>query len=194
VVGGGRVVKWAVSDLQELILHMHDLAALDAKRYPPPPKVPDLFDMLAAVDPADQRPWSEQTRRVYTTMNGTRVICTSMPFPLDSWRNRHDFTQLARFLGVDPLYATKCVEQECYRARLTPKAGEGHLPVCIDTLTACWGKRVPQDDLLWQILLHDQVTTFQSGIAARDIAALDKIQKAKAENKESQSEAPHRAV
>src|SRR5690606_34611000 len=55
--------------------------------------------------------------RLYRTPGGYRAIVTSHTIPPKSDESR----QLLTALGSDPLYVRLCEQQECYRARLTPK-------------------------------------------------------------------------
>lgn len=156
--GDRRYDKWAVRDTQQVVHYLHDLAALDADR------------ARGQVIVEGQKPeplpflWSQQTWKVYSTQGGTRVICTSMPFPLNTRDNVHEFLTLSRFLGVDPIYAEKCCEQQCYRARLSPKYN-GDEPVCSHVATS-WKDTAPHPDVAEQLGLHDDFTSFQWALAS----------------------------
>lgn len=155
--GEYRFNKWAVRDSQQVIDYLHDLRALDSERLQS-----RLF--IDGVEP-DPLPflWSEQTWKIYSTQGGVRVICTSMPFPLTSFDSAQEFIKLCRFLGVDPIYAEKCREQQCYRARLTPKYA-GDEPVCEHVITL-WKDEPPLAELAGQVELHDDVTGYNSRLS-----------------------------
>lgn len=55
---------------------------------------------------------------VYETYNGFRAIVTGRDFQADS----ADTKRMFRDFQVDPTYAYFCLRQQCFRARLTPKA------------------------------------------------------------------------
>ena len=55
--------------------------------------------------------------RVYRTHNGWRIMLTGNNLAPDSERMK----QLFAALHADPLYASMCERQQCWRARLTPK-------------------------------------------------------------------------
>jgi hypothetical protein len=143
-----RLNKWAVRDSQEVIGRLHDLAYLD-KRLDA-----DSDDILAEIcEEAGKREfaWAKQSWRIYTTRNGCRVICSSWPCSPDY----HQFIPLCQFLGVDGRYAQKCLEQKCYRARLTRKPDE------VDMAPVRFVGQVWTDDihpeLANQITLHDAI-------------------------------------
>ena len=56
--------------------------------------------------------------RVYRTLLGYRVLLTSQTVPVSEARS----IDLLQQLGSDELYVSLCRSQDCYRARLTPKA------------------------------------------------------------------------
>lgn len=143
--GVARLNKWKCGGLQHLMHYMQDLAYLDGNN--------------------TENRWSDQTWRVYTTANGARVICTSKPFPLEDRQNCIAFGRLCGFLQGDPLYCQKCMEQKCYRARLTPKAHEYDRPVCCYGGTL-WEEREAHPDLVRQLALHDAVTSYVGGTIA----------------------------
>jgi hypothetical protein len=63
--------------------------------------------------------------RVYRTPAGLRILVTHQPFEPDGPAVR----DLFKALGVDPLYAKMCFNQQCFRARVSPKPwriGIGH--------------------------------------------------------------------
>jgi hypothetical protein len=140
-----RFNKWGVANIHQLLGYLHDLAALEARMEP-------VFK------------WSEQTWKVYTTTNGARVIMTSAPFPLNHLWRRDSFRQLCAFLGADPIYSHICLEQQCYRARLSPKSGwlPGEFlgwPVCFPAITL-WPPGYVHPDLRAQLIMHDQVSRY----------------------------------
>lgn len=151
--GDRRLNKWcAHRNLQDVIDCFQDLAALDAHRTPSPLATDDpLQDILRDDQPTFL--WSQQTWRLYATPNGCRAVCTSMPFPLD-WRAAQEFRSLAKFLGADPLYCQKCIEQKCYRARLTSKRLDA---VAASFAAGLWGRPVVHPDLQAVLALHDLV-------------------------------------
>lgn len=152
--GDRRYNKWAVRDTQQVIHFFHDIAALDEER-----RRGQL--VIEGIEP-EPLPflWAEQIWKVYSTQGGTRVICTSLPFSLGTHENAAEFMALCRFLGVDPIYAEKCREQQCYRARLSPKYS-GDNPVCNHVATL-WRDEPPHPALRAQIELHDEVTSYWS--------------------------------
>jgi hypothetical protein len=154
-----RYNKWAVANIHQLIGYMHDLGALDAWRYQD-----NHDDLFAGME--EKYLWSEQTWEISTTRNGARVICKSMPFPLDGWSERAQFLALCRFLGADPIYTQKCVEQRCYRARLTPKYSGDTNPVCMSLHKTLWVEREPHPELKAQLDMHHQVSSYQPPMKA----------------------------
>jgi hypothetical protein len=149
--------KWVTSKLHQLIGHMHDVAWLDGKRKAKHkstaiPNVLDGFEQPPVIE------WAKQTWEVYTTEHGARVILKSQPFPLDDRQNRSAFRASAQFLSADPIYTHKCIEQQCYRARLTPKAKEDCQPVCCSTNLQLWTISNPHPDIAAQYALHAEVT------------------------------------
>lgn len=64
--------------------------------------------------------------RVYETRAGFRVILNTSH--LDPASNA--FLAFSRKLRADPLYASLCKRQRCFRARLTPKPYRMRIPVC----------------------------------------------------------------
>lgn len=74
--------------------------------------------------------------RIYRTRGGLRYLFTHAPLPVDD-----DAIALLRRLGSDRLYVRLCRNQNCYRARLTPKPFrigcgriEGHYPYATPAL------------------------------------------------------------
>jgi len=63
--------------------------------------------------------------RVYRTPNGFRVLRTDAEVAAGS----PEAEALLRELGNDPLYASLCKRQECFRARLGPKPYRAQLPL-----------------------------------------------------------------
>ncbi len=55
--------------------------------------------------------------RVYRTPAGLRVLVTHRPFD----PNEPAVRELFAALGVDPVYARMCLNQQCFRARVSPK-------------------------------------------------------------------------
>ena len=70
---------------------------------------------------AEVQRWAERHPdlgvRVYRTRAGLRCLITNQPFD----PTRRETEALMQELGCDPLYVKLCREQECFRARLTPK-------------------------------------------------------------------------
>lgn len=64
---------------------------------------------------AAERP--EWAFRVYRTPAGLRVLVTHRPFDPNDPAVRELFADL----GVDPVYARMCLNQQCFRARVSPK-------------------------------------------------------------------------
>ena len=56
--------------------------------------------------------------RVYRTLHGYRILLTSQTVPASEAKS----IELLEKLGSDKLYVSLCRSQDCYRARLTPKA------------------------------------------------------------------------
>jgi hypothetical protein len=56
--------------------------------------------------------------RIYRTLLGYRVVLTSQTVPTSEASS----VELLKKLGSDKLYVSLCQSQDCYRARLTPKA------------------------------------------------------------------------
>ena len=61
--------------------------------------------------------WKGNAYRVYETHSGFRIFITNKYFNPVS----NDSKRLLQLLKSDELYSRACGEQECYRARLTPK-------------------------------------------------------------------------
>lgn len=133
-----RYNKWAVENTDQLVGFMQDMAAVEART---------------------TTKWSGETWRLYRTIHGARLICISRPFPLDSHWARDDFWNLSKFLGADPLYTQKCIEQRCYRARLTPKShDESQVAIYSATL---WDYRTqPHPEIAAALTLHDEVAGY----------------------------------
>jgi hypothetical protein len=55
--------------------------------------------------------------RLYRTANGYRCLVTSQTFQPTS----NESTDLMKRFGADPMYVRLCREQECFRARISPK-------------------------------------------------------------------------
>lgn len=96
-------------NLQELCNNVNELHLLDAE-------LPDLYRKLKLAD---------QSYRIYRTMNGWRVLCTSAELPFDTgFRFRsdsryHNAVAVLRFLRSDPEYVKLCRFRKYYSARLT---------------------------------------------------------------------------
>ncbi|MEM7456674.1 MAG: hypothetical protein AAF456_20180 [Planctomycetota bacterium] len=78
------------------------------------PEGTDLAGTLKQIVASD----SSLRLRLYRTMMGFRVLVTSRLIPATSPEAR----DLLVRMGADRLYASLCRTQDCYRARLTPKA------------------------------------------------------------------------
>jgi hypothetical protein len=63
--------------------------------------------------------------RIYRTLNGFRVLVANQPMLPDSPRSQ----QLLAEFDTDPLYVRMCKNQQCFRARLTPKAWRCQIPM-----------------------------------------------------------------
>ncbi len=61
---------------------------------------------------------SQMGLRVYRTLRGYRVALTNQTVPASESKS----IELLKQLGSDKLYVSLCKSQDCYRARLTPKA------------------------------------------------------------------------
>jgi hypothetical protein len=133
-----RLNKWAVDDIHQVVAYMQDMAALEQRT---------------------NTKWSKETWKLYRTIHGARLICISRPLPLDVYRAQGDFRHLCQFLGADPLYTQKCIEQRCYRARLTPKShDESEVAVWVATL---WDYRTqPHPEIAAALSLHDEVAGY----------------------------------
>jgi hypothetical protein len=82
----------------------------------PPPVDPESAVEQSILATAQQHP--ELGFRIYRTRNGFRVVVSNQPIIAPS-------AQAQELLGqfqADPLYVRMCKNQECFRARLTPKA------------------------------------------------------------------------
>ena len=64
---------------------------------------------------------SQMRLRVYRTLLGYRVVLTNQTVLASESKS----IQLLKDLGSDKLYVSLCRSQDCYRARLTPKAWRG---------------------------------------------------------------------
>lgn len=76
-----------------------------------------IFQSLSVLDTLAGSDFREQSYRVYTTLAGYRIICTSKPIDVNTLS-----LSLLRFLWSDPRYAVMCERDHNFRARLTPKA------------------------------------------------------------------------
>lgn len=106
----------------------------------------DMFDRIYDSHVRDES-W-----RIYETQFGWRAICTSRTF------EPHWLAQdVLRFVRSDPSYMKRCMDQKCFRARLTPM--QLHIPkaqpVC--RLIEEIGDQV-LPELAEQIRLHDELT------------------------------------
>jgi hypothetical protein len=115
------------------VLNARDLMFVDIDFQTARPKRVGLFARLfgqrAPSAPADNgdaglatvRAWSEKnpdfTLRLYRTANGWRVAIIDRVMCADSELARNILAEL----GSDPLYRRLCEQQQCFRARLTPK-------------------------------------------------------------------------
>lgn len=77
---------------------------------------------------AEVQAWADRHReldlRVYRTRAGLRALITNQVFE----PAHPEAEQLMRELNADPLYIKLCRQQECFRARLTPKHWRCELP------------------------------------------------------------------
>ena len=117
-----------------LILNTRDLMFIDVDLPPPKPANPlsifaTLFGGKPAVpaDPADElmeeirgvaQQYADLGFRVYRTFNGFRIMVANRQISPESSLSQE---LLSRFRS-DPLYVRMCKNQQCFRARLTPKA------------------------------------------------------------------------
>lgn len=128
-------------DVEEVIEGLDDLAILDN----------ELLEHHIKVQ------FAQQSFRVYRTHSGCRVICTSLCFPHPGLFG-YAAKRFMQFLKSDPQYIALCDDQDCYRARLTPKPwrdnGNGG-NVC--RLEEAIGVAV-HPDLEMQLALHDEMT------------------------------------
>ena len=58
---------------------------------------------------------------VYETFAGLRFVITNRIYSMDKLDDLTEMSQLFTALEVDPLYKHLCHQQQCFRARLTPK-------------------------------------------------------------------------
>lgn len=79
-----------------------------------PPKQVMASDVKKVAQAPDLRGLSF---RVYETAAGIRIIILGRYFPPKDRR----LAAIRKDINCDPLYASLCVKQDCYRARLTPK-------------------------------------------------------------------------
>jgi hypothetical protein len=119
-----------------LVLNTRDLVFIDVD-FPPRPaesiKLPKFLSKLFGAstdDPPDpvattENSITEAARqhpdlgfRVYRTRNGFRVIVNNRPIEANS----RQAADLLHQFSADPLYVRMCKNQDCFRARLTPKA------------------------------------------------------------------------
>lgn len=116
-----------------LVLNTRDLMFIDVDFPPLRPTIPmpgflrKLFGQPEPVRPEDRMldnirsaasHHPELSFRLYRTRNGYRVMVVSRPISAQSDEAR----QLLNEFNADPLYRRMCKNQECFRARLTPKA------------------------------------------------------------------------
>lgn len=120
-----------------LILNTRDLMFIDVDFPPSRPQPLPGFLMKLLGQPAPQDPEAsvgEKIRsaarnnrglgfRIYRTKNGFRVMVLSRPIRAESDESR----RLLDAFDADPLYRRMCKNQDCFRARLTPKAWRCHL-------------------------------------------------------------------
>ena len=117
-----------------LILNTRDLMFIDVDIPQPPSQGPfaffkNLFGGKKSPPPADPAAdlfariretamqHGETGFRVYRTHSGFRLMVTNEQFPADSSRAQ----LFLREFQADPLYVRMCKNQQCFRARLTPK-------------------------------------------------------------------------
>ena len=118
-----------------LVLNTTDVLFADIDKPVPRMRLP-LFSWLARLfgsKPADEIDFERQLikkierlvqtdsqmgLRVYRTLRGYRVVLTNQTVPATESKS----IQLLKKLGSDRLYVSLCKSQDCYRARLTPKA------------------------------------------------------------------------
>jgi len=84
-------------------------------RNPTPTLSPEERGVEAVTAWAAQRP--DLSLRIYRTFAGLRCLITNNIFEPGS----SDAINILSSLGSDPLYARLCQQQQCFRARLTPK-------------------------------------------------------------------------
>lgn len=89
------------------------LGGLFKKKDTRPPKE-QIFEMVRNL--ATTR-YKDLGFRIYETFQGARVIVLGKDFD----PRAHEAGQFMNDFNTDPLYATLCQKQGCYRARLTPK-------------------------------------------------------------------------
>ncbi len=124
-----------------LILNTRDLMFIDIDLPPQPP--PSPWGLIAKwfgkreqvqADPAEAATAKIRTTasrfgdlgfRVYRTLNGFRVLVANQPMLPDSPRSQ----ELLAAFDTDPLYVRMCKNQQCFRARLTPKAWRCKIPM-----------------------------------------------------------------
>jgi len=73
-----------------------------------------MFDMVRDLA---RTKYKELGFRIYETFQGARVIVLGRDFD----PGNHETRTIMNEFNCDPLYATLCQKQECFRARLTPK-------------------------------------------------------------------------
>lgn len=105
---------------------------------------------------ADQNlDWS---MRLYRTPAGLRVLVTHKTFD----PNDEGVSQLFSEIGVDRIYARMCANQQCFRARLTPKPWRMGIKAHIKPQPGVWPinpDRLP-DRNAWLAVYDEQVRSF----------------------------------
>lgn len=131
-----------------LVLNSEDIVIIDVDQ----PKQ-SFFDWLNFFSRPDRkekmleqairvaRSYGKFTFRIYATRGGLRVIVTTPSLKTDDPK----VVELFEAFNCDPLYASLCKKQECFRARLTPK------PNYIRQRVKCFRfpEKTSQDHLEW---------------------------------------------
>mgnify|MGYP001819802162 FL=1 len=95
--------------------------------------------------------------RLYRTRNGFRVIVNNRPIEANS----QQAVDLLHQFNADPLYVQMCKNQDCFRARLTPKAwrcGLGEPP----TRFPFANDRAESANRAWEAKYHETIAGFST--------------------------------
>ena len=101
--------------------------------------------------------------RLYRTLAGVRVICTSYAIDLTDPEHLEGFMELGRQIGADPVYMELCRKQQTCRARLDPKKSR-HGVAAPANARACRligediGNGTTDPALMAQVEFHDRAT------------------------------------